>query len=102
MDFRLTSRPGADSELIFEIIREALQPFQCKKVKMEVVERHGIRLLVIEVDVLPRHILKVPIDENLFTAFPKNIAVEILAVKIADYFANIRIPVDDHIHLGRE
>jgi len=102
MDARFLPRRRDDTFVILEHIREALQPFRVQYISVEVMDTVEGRLLCVGVDVLPHHEYKEPVDDLVLTLYPVDIAIEMIGFKIGEYFRNVRVEPDDHIHLGEE
>jgi len=96
-----TALPQNDDLIIFEIIQEALRPFKVGYITVEVGEDHEGRYLKIWVDILPRHPIKITPDWYQIVRAPEW-AAELVGVQAALALRSIRLPVDDHIHLGEE
>lgn len=91
-----------DAEIIFEAVRGALQPFHVHHINLQVIDNLSEpRYFYVTVDALPRYKYRKTVDEDFYTGSPEEI-LQRIANQVADFYRSIRLPVDDHIHLGEE
>lgn len=86
---------------IFEIVADALQPFKARQITIEVVDTIDTRAILVTVDILPNHPIKVYPQWHEIMKAPQ-LSAELVGIQVAEAIKDICVPVDDHIHLGEE